>query len=163
MGIRYQQIRDDRQWRASTGLNKNQFFELVKAFQITYEDFLGQAIEDRLSSSSNESKLKSYEDYLFFLLYSIKSGLTYDLLGLSFEMDRASVFRHQTFGLRILEMTLQRLGHMPKRFYESLEDFKEQMAEEDQLILDASEQRRQRPQNQEDQKEDYSGKKKDTP
>lgn len=35
MGIRYQQIRDDRQWRASTGLNKNQFFELVKAFQIT--------------------------------------------------------------------------------------------------------------------------------
>ena len=49
MGIRYQQIRDDRQWRASTGLNKNQFFELVKAFQITYEDFLGQCIEDRLS------------------------------------------------------------------------------------------------------------------
>ena len=76
MGIRYQQIRDDRQWRASTGLNKNQFFELVKAFQITYEDFLGQRIEDRLSSSSNESKLKSYEEYLFFLLYSIKSGLT---------------------------------------------------------------------------------------
>lgn len=88
--------------------------------------------------------------------------MTYDLLGLSFEMDRASVFRHQTFGLRILEMTLQRLGHMPKRFYESLEDFKTQMAQEDQLILDASEQRRQRPQNQEDQKEDYSGKKKDT-
>jgi len=96
-------------------------------------------------------------------LYSIKSGLTYDLLGLSFEMDRASLFRHQTFGLRILERTLQRLGHMPKRFCESLEDFKAHMAQEDQLILDASEQRRQRPQNQEDQKEDYSGKKKDTP
>jgi hypothetical protein len=87
--------------------------------------------------------------------------LTYDLLGLSFDMDRAGVFRHQTFGLRILEMSLQRLGHMPKRFYESLEDFKSHMSEQEQIILDASEQRRQRPQDQEDRKEDYSGKKKD--
>ena len=61
------------------------------------------------------------------------------------------------------KLALQRLGHMSKRFYESLEDFKAQMAQKDQLILDASEQRRQRPQNQEVQKEDYSGKKKDTP
>ena len=76
-------------------------------------------------------------------------------------MDRAGVFRHQSFGLRILEISLQRLGHMPKRFYESLEDFKPHMSQEEQIILDTREQRRQRPQNQEEQKEDYSGKKKD--
>ena len=88
---------------------------------------MGQSIEAHQSGSTNESKLKSYEDLLFFILYSIKSGLTYDLLGLSFDMDRAGVFRHQTFGLRILEMTLQRLGYMPKRFYENLEDFKHEL------------------------------------
>jgi hypothetical protein len=99
----------------------------------------------------------------YFLFYiALKSGLTYDLLGLSFDMDRGGAFRQQTFSLRILEMTLQRLGHMPKRFYENLQDFKTQMAEHEEIILDASEQRRQRPQDQEDQKDDYSGKKKDT-
>jgi hypothetical protein len=162
MAISYKDIRDDRQWRASTGLNKEQFFDLVKEFKITYEDFLGETLEERQSSSTNESKLRTYEDLLFFILYSIKSGLTYDLLGLSFDMDRGGAFRQQTFSLRILEMTLQRLGHMPKRFYENLQDFKTQMAEHEEIILDASEQRRQRPQDQEDQKDDYSGKKKDT-
>ena len=160
MAISYQHIRDDRQWRAATGLNKNQFYDLVESFKITYEDFLGQSIETSQTNSTNSPKLNTYEDFLFFILYSIKSGLTYDLLGLSFDMDRAGVFRHQTFGLRILEMSLQRLGHMPKRFYESLEDFKAHTSKQEQIILDASEQRRQRPQDQEDQKEDYSGKKK---
>lgn len=163
MSISYKKIRDNRQWRSATGLSESQFKKLTVEFKITYEEFLGETILDRINNSSIESRFISYEEFLFFLLYSIKSGLTYDLLGLSFELDRGNVFRHQTFGLRILEMTLQRLDFMPKRFFESLEDFKDQMAEEEQIILDASEQRRQRPQNQEDQKDDYSGKKNPIP
>ncbi|MFK7810666.1 MAG: hypothetical protein AB8F74_22855 [Saprospiraceae bacterium] len=159
MSISYKKIRDNRQWRASTGLNESQFKKLVKEFKITYEDFLGETISKRINNSGSESRFVSYEELLFFLLYSIKSGLTYDLLGLSFDLDRGNVFRTQSFGLRILEMSLQRLDFMPKRFFEDLDDFKETMSEEEQLILDASEQRRQRPQNQEDQKDDYSGKK----
>ena len=41
MAISYQHIRDARQWRSATGLNKNQFYDLVESFKITYEDFLG--------------------------------------------------------------------------------------------------------------------------
>ena len=159
MSISYKKIRDNRQWRASTGLTKDQFKKLTAEFKITYEDFLGESICKRGSSSSKESRFTTYEEFLFFILFSIKSGLTYDLLGLSFDLDRGNAFRQQTFGLRILEMTLQRLDFLPKRFFESLDDFKEQMSDHEQIILDASEQRRQRPGNQEDQKEDYSGKK----
>lgn len=163
MSISYKKIRDNRQWRSATGLTETQFKKLAAEFKITYEEFLGETILDRKNNSSIESRFNSYEEFLFFLLYSIKSGLTYDLLGLSFDLDRGNVFRNQTFGLRILEMTLQRLDFMPKRFFESLEDFKDQMAEHEQILLDASEQRRQRPQNQEDQKDDYSGKKNPIP
>ena len=163
MSISYEKIRDDRQWRASTGLDESQFKKLVKEFKLTYEEFLGETISDRVNNSSKESRFKSYEELLFFLLYSIKSGLTYDLLGLSFDVDRGNAFRTQTFGLRILEMTLQRLDFMPKRFFEDLNDFKDTMSEHEQLLLDASEQRRQRPQDQGDQKDDYSGKKNPTP
>jgi len=163
MSISYKKIRDNRQWRASTGLDESQFKKLVLEFKLTYEDFLGETITDRVKNSSKKSRFISYEELLFFLLYSIKSGLTYDLLGLSFDIDRGNAFRNQTFGLRILEMTLQRLDFMPKRFFEDLDDFKNSMSEHEQLLLDASEQRRQRPQNQEDQKDDYSGKKNPTP
>lgn len=85
------------------------------------------------------------------------------MLALSFDINRGTAFRTQTFGIRILEMTLQRLDFMPKRFFENLEDFKDSMSEHENLILDASEQRRQRPENQKDQKDDYSGKKNPIP
>ena len=163
MSLSYKKVRDNRQWRASTGLTEDQFKKLVAEFKITYEDFLGEKISERGNNSSKESRFTSYEDFLFFLLFSIKSGLTYDLLGLSFDLDRANVFRQQTFGLRILQMTLQRLDFLPKRFFENLDEFKDQMSDHEQIILDASEQLRQRPGNQEDQKDDYSGKKNRTP
>jgi len=163
MSISYKNIRDIRQWRSATGLNKTQFMKLVDEFKKTYEEFLGEQISERGKNSSTESRFTSYEEFLFFLLYSIKSGLTYDLLGLSFDINRGTVFRNQTFGLRILEMTLQKLDFMPKRFFEDLNDFKEVMSSHEELLLDGSEQRRQRPQNQEDQKDDYSGKKNHIP
>lgn len=163
MAISYKDIRDERQWRASTGLTENQFLELVKSFKLTYEDFLGESILDRQTNSGTEARFTSYEDLLFFILYSIKSGLTYDLLGLNFNLNRGNAFRQQTTGIRILEMTLHKLDMLPKRFYESLEDFKEHMDGEEELLIDGLEQLRQRPVNKDDQKDDYSGKKKRIP
>jgi hypothetical protein len=66
MAISYQHIRDDRQWRAATGLNKNQFYDLVESFKMTYEDFLGQSIASSQTDSTNSPKLNTYEDFLFF-------------------------------------------------------------------------------------------------
>lgn len=162
MSITYQQIRNERQWRASTGLSESQFHKLVSSFKQTYEEFLGEGISDGQKALPNERKFQTYEDLLFFILYSIKSGLTYDLLALSFNLDRATAFRYQSFGIRILEMTLEALDYLPKRFFEDLDEFQTYMSSEDQLLLDASEQKRQRPQNQQDQKKTYSGKKKPT-
>ncbi|WP_420461254.1 hypothetical protein [Neolewinella sp.] len=149
MAISYTDVRDQRQWRAATGLTQAQFTTLVDNFAATYEDFLGETINQHQAGSSGTapSTFTTYADLVFFLLYSIKSGLTYDLIGLSFGLDRANAFRNQTFGLRILQMTLQRSGHMPKRFYESLEEFHQQMEEHETILLDGTEQRRQRPGN----------------
>jgi len=160
MAISYENIRDERQWRASTGLTEEQFIKLAESFKLTYEDLLGESILDRQTNSGTEARFTTYKDLLFFILYSIKSGLTYDLLGLSFNLNRGNAFRQQTTGIRILEMTLHNLDMLPKRFYESLEEFKEDLKGEDELLLDGLEQLRQRPVNHQDQKDDYSGKKK---
>ncbi len=77
-------------------------------------------------------------------------------------MDRANAFRNQAFGMSILRMTLAQTGDLPKRVYESVEQFKQDMEKHESLLLDATEQVRQRPSNEEDQRADYSGKKKPT-
>ena len=79
---------------------------------------------------------------------------------------RQSIRRHvlnQALGLRILRVALKAGGNLPKRTYESVEQFKEHWSEEDSIFIDATEQRRQRPSDKEEQKDDYSGKKKRIP
>jgi hypothetical protein len=160
MAISYKDVRNDRQWKASTGLSEQQFKSLVKLFEKAYEQLFGVSMLERQNNSTNENTFKTYEDLLFFSLYSLKSGLTYDLLGLTFGLDGANAYQNQALGLRVLRAALEQGGHMPKRAYQSVEDFKEHLSEENEILLDVTEQRRQRPDNQEDQKEDYSGKKK---
>jgi hypothetical protein len=163
MAINYKEVRNDRQWKASTGLSEEQFFTLVKMFGEAYERLFGVSMTDRQSNSTSESTFKTYEDLLFFSLYSLKSGLTYDLLGLTFGLDGANAYQNQALGLRVLRAALEHGGHMPKRAYQSVEEFKEHWSEESEILIDATEQRRQRPANQQDQKEDFSGKKKHIP
>lgn len=162
MAISYKDIRNDRQWKAGTGLSEQQFLKLAKIYGETYEQIFGVTIIERQGNSTSESTFKTYEDMLFFLLFSIKSGLTYDLLGLTFGLNGANAYQNQALGLRVLRAALERGGHMPKRLYESVEEFKEHWAEESEILMDVTEQRRQRPGNQQDQKDNYSGKKKPT-
>ncbi|MBV6439218.1 MAG: hypothetical protein EPGJADBJ_00857 [Saprospiraceae bacterium] len=162
MAITYREIRNDRQWKASTGLSEEQFFRLEKLFGQAYEILFGESMEARQSNSSGTSTFKTYADLLFFTLYSVKSGLTYDLLGLTFGLDGANAYQNQALGLRVLRAALEHGGYLPKRSYQSIEEFKEHWSEESEILLDATEQGRQRPGNQEDQKKDYSGKKKGT-
>lgn len=163
MALSYQNIRDERTWRATTGLSSSKFHELVVHFQRVYEDFLGESIEDRQKNAKDEATFTTYSDLLFFLLYSIKTGSTYDVIAFNFGMDRANAFRNQSFGMSILRMTLAETGDLPKRVYDSVGAFQRDMEKQQSLLLDATEQRRQRPGNEQNQKEDYSGKKKRTP
>ena len=163
MAITYKEVRDDRQWKASTGLSQQQFFSLLEQFTQAYQSIFGVSMAERQSNSTNESTFKTYEDLLFFTLYSLKSGLTYDLLGLTFGLDRANAHQNQSLGIRILRAALKAGGNLPKRCYASVEDFKQDWSAESQILIDATEQRIQRPVNQEDQQQDYSGKKKPIP
>jgi hypothetical protein len=163
MALSYQDIRDERTWKATTGLSSANFYKLVEHFQRTYEDFLGESIEQRHKNAKNEATFGTYADLVFFLLYSIKTGSTYDVIAFNFGMDRANAFRNQSFGMSILRMTLAETGDLPKRVYESAAEFQRDMEKHQSLLLDATEQRRQRPGNEQDQRDDYSGKKKPTP
>ena len=163
MPISYKDIRTKRQWKAATGVSEVEFHELAKLFQRAYDDFHGETLAGHSSGFADEAKFKSYEDILFFLLYGFKTGSTYDVLALNFNISRSEAFEQQAAQLRILQMAMQQNGHLPRKKFGSFEDLEKYLEGHDELLIDGTEQRRQRAGNQEVQKEDYSGKKKRTP
>jgi len=152
-------LKTDRQWRAATGLDQARFEQLLELFTISYFNLFGRSVADRQSGLEIMPHLTSEEELLLFTLFSLKSGLTYDLLGLVCGMDAANAKRNQELGLRVLEQTLKEADCLPKREFKDAAEFAAYLEKEDTLIFDGTEQRMQRPCDQEVQKDHYSGKK----
>lgn len=163
MSVSYKELKSERQWRSSTGLKEPQFRILVSHFGEAYEQIFGESLSERKSNSSQESVFKTYEELLFFVLFSLKSGLTYDVLGFVFGLDGSNAQRNQKSALPVLRLALSNVGVMPARSFSSVKDFEAWFSEDGVLILDGTEQRSQRPKDNEVQKEAYSGKKNRTP
>ncbi len=90
MKLKISDLKTERQWRSSTGLTKDKFEILLSFFQKSYENIYGKTIEKRTSESPNNPMITNYSDLLFFTLFSLKSGLTYDLLGFVSGIDGRS-------------------------------------------------------------------------
>jgi hypothetical protein len=92
-------------------------------------------------------------------LFSLKVGLTYDVLGFVSGMDRSNAKRNQTLGLTVLEHALEKAQCLPRRKFKDAAEFAEYFKQEETLIFDGVEQRVQRPNDDGAQRDCYSGKK----
>lgn len=128
-------------------------------FTKSYFTLFGRSVADRQSELEVTPHLSSEEELLLFTLFSLKAGLTYDLLGVVCGMDAANAKRNQDLGLRVLEQALKEADCLPKREFRDAAEFAAYLEKEDTLIFDGTEQRMQRPCDQEVQKAHYSGKK----
>lgn len=162
MNITCSGLKTERQWRAAIGMNEERFRQLLNIFKRCYISYYGHSLNSQLIKNARTYCINNEEELLLFTLFSLKSGLTYDVLGFVTGMNGSNAKRNQTVGLDILQLTLDTFGHMPRRKFSDVADFKAFFSKTDTLIIDATEQRKQRPQNKEKQKEYYSGKKKIT-
>lgn len=158
MKINLSDLKTDRQWRSATGLTKERFYKLLPHFKQSYLETYRDALNTRPVESGLNYCIKDEEELLLFTLFSLKSGLTYDLLGLVGGMDASNAKRNQKIGLDILDKTLTSLGHRPKRNFTEVDDFKAYFTAPKYLIIDATEPRIQRPSHPEKPKPFYSGK-----
>ena len=163
MRLKISDLKTDRQWRAATGFNQTRFEKLLVLFTASYLNLHGKSVAQRQADIEVTPSLSSEEELLFFTLFSLKAGLTYDLLGLVCGMDAANAKRNQELGLRVLEQSLATADCLPKREFRNAAEFAEYLKNEKTLIFDGTEQRTQRPSDNEAQKENYSGKKRGTP
>jgi hypothetical protein len=158
MNLKIESLTTDRKWRASTGLSEEKFNKLLILFTLSHKELFGKSlIERNAESGSNKALIETEKELLFFTLFSLKSGLTYDLLGLVSGFDGSNAKRHQEHGLEVLKYTLSKEGCIPKREFKNIKEFENYLKQEPDLIFDCQEQRIQRPD--QEQKNSYSGKK----
>ena len=160
MNFKNRHFLSPRLWKSTTGLSKAQFDILANKFQNCYEEHSKSTLTDVFSSLSVKNPiLETYEDCLFFVLFQLKNGLTFDVLGFVFNTDGSNAHRNFERHLLVLEMTLDKAQMLPKRIYETVEDLMAHLADEPDLIFDGTEFPIERPINKEKQKKTFSGKK----
>ena len=160
MKLQISDLTTDRKWRAATGTNQARFEKLLIWFTASYLELQGKTMAQRQSDSVVTPCLQSEQELLYFTLFSLKAGLTHDLLGLVCGLDGSNAQRQQQLGLRVLEHALRAAQCLPARTFANAEEFAAYVQQEEELLFDGVEQRMQRPHEHEAQKDFYSGKKK---
>ena len=153
---------DDREHQAVYGVDRQSLAKLVELCDFAYTDLNGVSFDQMLADNprGRDAKLRSIKDLICFTLIVLKSGITFDFAGYLVKFDRSRAHRQFTQGVQLLHFALDEENYLPTRFFDSPEDFKQYFNSSQPLIIDATEQRLQRPQDKEYQKEAYSGKKK---
>jgi len=162
------EIRDDRQWRALTGLSQAQFEQLLLTFTIVCREARQEAYEVGIAAGKRQrqpgggakGKLPTCADKLLFVLYYYKTYPTFDVLGTQFGMVRSKAHSNLYQLSPLLHKTLVRLAMLPHREFKTPADLKAALHGVDQVIIDATERAYRRSQDDATQREHYSGKRK---
>ncbi len=158
MSTIFENVKTDRQFSATTGFTKVEFYDLVFEYDLTEAQFL----EGGNLPPNFPATLQKVEERVFFTLYFLKVYPTLDVLGICFGMDATTASKFLGRSLFILEKSLQRVKMLPTRQFLDHKELQRVLADHKELFIDATERRTQRPENEADQEDAYSGKKKPT-
>jgi len=155
---------DNRLLRALTGLNFKAFNELKAAFI----EALSEAEVPRRSNQSRQRakgagrkpRLETVESKLIYILVYFKCYPTFDWAGVLFDIDRSQANRWMHRLQPVWEKALGKKMALPKRKLTSMAEFIAAFPEVKRIILDGTERPIQRSKDHDQQKQDYSGKKK---
>ena len=168
MVVSLQMIRDNRQFRALTGLSREQFEKLSNFFSEVYEEIQHKAYEEDVRSGKRTRKrgggrkgrLPTVREKLLFVLFYLKVYPTFDVLATAFGMSRSKACENLHRLLPILHETLRRTGVVPERYFENVGEMRKAFGEIDNIIIDAVERSYRRPGDAKKQTAMFSGKKK---
>jgi len=165
--LKYAKLKETpKKFLALTGLTPKEFQALLPAFYRAYErryppdKTLSRRRRKRKAGGGRKSSLGDIEQKLLFVLVYQKTYPLQALLGEVFEISQTRANRWVHRLLPVLQQALDDCGVMPERDSRQFAHHERQHGEPDELIIDGTERRRQRPKNPEKQALHYSGKKK---
>jgi len=105
----YRTIRTERQFKDSTGYDKKTFELLLSDFKSMYKKENGLSYETYLAENvTEEVRLKTLGDILFFVLFQLKNDLIWGSLGVIFSMSESTAHRYFERYSKLLEQTLEK-------------------------------------------------------
>jgi hypothetical protein len=152
-------LKQDRLLRAMTGLNRKAFDALLPTFSVIYDRQVLQQPRQRAIGGGRKARLRNSPDKLFYILLYFKCYPTFDLAGMLFDIDRAQAHYWVHRLQPILEAALGEKMALPERKLTSIEEFVARFRGLERVLIDGTERPIQRPKNPEQQKLNYSGKK----
>lgn len=154
MAAIFDNVQNERQYLASTGLSKEDFERLHKEFALHYKPkpFNELARKTPLLTNSEEA--------LFFILFYYKSYPALEVLGLSFGFSNTSAFVYLDYVKPYLKQALAVQPGLVRRVFENQQDFDKAFEGVEDLFVDGSEIIIQRAADQKKQQAGFSGKKK---
>lgn len=159
----------DREYRSLIGISKKDFHELTVVFSECEQHLKNQAYKDfiekydRKPTAGGTPKFKTPSEKLFFTLYYLKTYPTFDVLGFVFNCKGKTAHENLYKFLPVLECALETLKVLPKRKFDSVEQFLDFIKDNDNLLIDVTERIHHRKKDYEQQKKFYNGKKKPIP
>lgn len=158
-------FKNERLMRALTGLNAEEFIDLLPIFSKIWErskrnQYNLNSTGKRAMGGGRKGFLKTIEQKLFFILFYYKCYPTFDLASFLFNCDRSKACLRQQELSVILEKALGKKMSLPERKMRKVEDFFKAFPEAKEVFIDGTERPIQRPKDKEKQKNSYSGKKK---
>ena len=163
--ISYDKVKDNAVLLLSlTSLTSSEFEKLLVAFEKAWEDYIiknhiDEKERQRHYGGGRKPVLLKIEDKLLFILIYLKIYPLQIFIGFLFGMgqSQANEWIHKLSG--VLITALDSLNVLPERDSHNLKEALEKEGEKE-VAIDGTERRRQRPKDNEKQKEYYSGKKK---
>lgn len=167
MVLNFQELaKRPKEFLCATGLEVNEFSDLLPFFRKAHEKMerssltrKGKKRKRKPGGGSKCRSLGAWEDKLLFALVYQKTNPLQAMQGLAFGLSQAQTNVRVHELLPVLREALKEMGHSPEREGSKVSEHLLVRGGGDQ-ILDGTERRRQRPKDDEKQKECYSGKKK---
>ena len=150
----YTNAKTERQYSSSTGLKIGEFNSLFSVFNKYY---FPKKAEDNPSVA--ELVLTDKKEALFFILHYLKATPTYENLGLYFGFSQSTAHNYVELLKPILKLSLKELKCLPLEEIKSHKELEKLLEGVTDIVIDVSEIRIERPDNEVVQKDNYSGKK----
>ena len=97
-------LKTERQWRVATGFDEARFNSLLNVFRIACKQFYGESLPSVQAKLEVTLSVTSEAELLYFTLFSLNAGLTYDLLDIAYGMNPGNAKNLQNLGLEVLQL-----------------------------------------------------------
>jgi len=153
MATIFENLQKDWQYKASTGLNQEEFDRLHEEFKLYYKPKAYNQI------AKKAPVLSASREALFFILFYYKSHPTLEVLGLSFGFSDTAAFVYVDYVKPYLKQALQAQSVLVQRVFEDQQAFDKAFQGVEDLLIDGSEIIVERAKDPKKQQADFSGKK----